>query len=516
MSSPSSPLSPSSRLSEAEEAPGIVRAYHYRCRSAVRAARHCPRQDLLAVATEDDRLVLLRLGHKSKTVQKLFTIGGDSGERRGKGSSTFLSSSSAAASASSSSSIESPITALAWRPDGKTLALGHEDGAFSVYHIEAKSKVRVPKASKPHSDRVTCLYWTDCAEIDAAEDRQRHNGKMGVMTDDENFMYDGDLAIYFNEYINETSSDSGLREARLNVRQFGLGPSEEGRIRRINAAPALPPSLSSSADGASSGGAGGSGFMSGFRSGGGNFQGNKAGPGLSHDVNQPLTVLASGDSAGVVTLSAYGFFPIGCVDLSGAFSPGVGEDYAAFGNPTVCNISLTSDISILTVTLRSRIEDRSSASKSELQEGSSLFRYHVTTVKTDLLWERRWEISEVALHFGVIGELIEHMSASLKRMEQRWDESVRGVRTKFESLRKVLSTHDRVPAPRAEVGFSHPLRLLRLFAFYCRASSSCAALFCFLVVRILTSLKPCSNHLCAQTGLFENKLTRLRSFSCCC
>ena len=67
--------------------PGIVRAYHYRCRSAVRAARHCPRQDLLAVSTQDDRLVVLRLGHKSKTVQKLFTVGraavsGGGGEER--------------------------------------------------------------------------------------------------------------------------------------------------------------------------------------------------------------------------------------------------------------------------------------------------------------------------------------------------------------------------------------------------------------------------------------------------
>ena len=57
----------------------------------------------------------------------------------------------------------------------------------------------------------------------------------------------------------------------------------------------------------------------------------------------------------------------------------------------------------------------------------------------------------MALHFGIIGELLEHMSATLQRMEQRWNEAQRGMRTKFEALRKVLSTHDRVPAPRGEL-----------------------------------------------------------------
>ena len=41
--------------------------------------------------------------------------------------------------------------------------------------------------------------------------------------------------------------------------------------------------------------------------------------GVSERDHQSLEVLVSGDQSGVITLSAYGYFPIGCIDLSGAF-----------------------------------------------------------------------------------------------------------------------------------------------------------------------------------------------------
>lgn len=68
----------------------------------IKIATWCPTMDLLALATADGQLCLHRLNW-----QRLWAI-----------------------------SPESTVTSLCWRPDGKVLACGHEDGFISLLNVE--------------------------------------------------------------------------------------------------------------------------------------------------------------------------------------------------------------------------------------------------------------------------------------------------------------------------------------------------------------------------------------------
>ena len=113
-------------------------------------------------------------------------------------------------------------------------------------------------------------------------------------------------------------------------------------------------------------------------------------------------ILVSGDSSGVVTLSAYGFFPVGCIDLSAAF-----ESYSippskstksnskvSLSRPTVTNVSLSPDLQILSVVLRAKILDAESNDRNPDKDGTkeTLYRYHLVIIDTSLLWTRRKEL----------------------------------------------------------------------------------------------------------------------------
>lgn len=68
----------------------------------IKIATWCPTMDLLALATADGQLCLHRLNW-----QRLWAT-----------------------------SPESTVTSLCWRPDGKVLACGHEDGFISLLNVE--------------------------------------------------------------------------------------------------------------------------------------------------------------------------------------------------------------------------------------------------------------------------------------------------------------------------------------------------------------------------------------------
>lgn len=68
----------------------------------IKIATWCPTMDLLALSTADGQLCLHRLNW-----QRLWAV-----------------------------SPESPVTSLCWRPDGKVLACGYEDGYISLLDVE--------------------------------------------------------------------------------------------------------------------------------------------------------------------------------------------------------------------------------------------------------------------------------------------------------------------------------------------------------------------------------------------
>ncbi|KAA8515340.1 hypothetical protein F0562_018430 [Nyssa sinensis] len=110
--------------------------------SQIKIAEWNPEKDLLAMVTEDSKILLHRFNW-----QRLWTI--------------------------------SPgrcITSLCWRPDGKALAVGLEDGTVSLHDVENGKLLR---SIKSHTVAVVCLNWEedgqqigdDIGNISTYEDR---------------------------------------------------------------------------------------------------------------------------------------------------------------------------------------------------------------------------------------------------------------------------------------------------------------------------------------------------------
>lgn len=92
--------------------------------SQIRIAEWNPEKDLLAMVTEDSKILLHRFNW-----QRLWTI-----------------------------SPGKCVTSLCWRPDGKAIAVGLEDGSVSLHNVENGKLLR---SMKSHSVAVVCLNWEE-------------------------------------------------------------------------------------------------------------------------------------------------------------------------------------------------------------------------------------------------------------------------------------------------------------------------------------------------------------------
>lgn len=95
--------------------------------SQIKIAEWNPEKDLLAMVTEDSKILLHRFNW-----QRLWTI-----------------------------SPGKCITSLCWRPDGKAVAVGLEDGTISLHDVENGKLLR---SMKTHTAAVVCLNWQEDAE----------------------------------------------------------------------------------------------------------------------------------------------------------------------------------------------------------------------------------------------------------------------------------------------------------------------------------------------------------------
>ncbi|XP_021854007.1 anaphase-promoting complex subunit 4 isoform X1 [Spinacia oleracea] len=96
--------------------------------SQIKLAEWNPEKDLLAMVTEDSKIILHRFNW-----QRLWTI-----------------------------SPGKCITSLCWRPDGKAVAVGLEDGTISLHDVENGKLLR---SVKSHSVAVICLNWEEDDEL---------------------------------------------------------------------------------------------------------------------------------------------------------------------------------------------------------------------------------------------------------------------------------------------------------------------------------------------------------------
>lgn len=96
----------------------------------------CKNMDLLAVATQDDKLVVHRLSW-----QKLWEVELDPPED---------------GPVDSAGNALSSITALAWRPDGKLIAVGQSHGGITLFEVEDGKKV---SSCQYHAGSISTMAW---------------------------------------------------------------------------------------------------------------------------------------------------------------------------------------------------------------------------------------------------------------------------------------------------------------------------------------------------------------------
>jgi WD40 repeat protein len=87
----------------------------------------CPTMDLIAVLSSENVIHV----HRFLTWQKLYTITNDDTKIK--------------------------FTSFSWRPDGKVMAVGSEDGAIQLYNIENGELIH--KNSTMHNASITCIQW---------------------------------------------------------------------------------------------------------------------------------------------------------------------------------------------------------------------------------------------------------------------------------------------------------------------------------------------------------------------
>ncbi|XP_010436458.1 PREDICTED: anaphase-promoting complex subunit 4-like [Camelina sativa] len=90
----------------------------------IKIAEWNPEKDLLAMVTVDSKILLHRFNW-----QRLWTV-----------------------------SPGKPVTSLCWRPDGKAIAVGLEDGTIALHDVENGKLLR---SLKPHTVAVVCLNWEE-------------------------------------------------------------------------------------------------------------------------------------------------------------------------------------------------------------------------------------------------------------------------------------------------------------------------------------------------------------------
>lgn len=183
--------------------------------SQIKIADWNPEKDLLALVTEDSKILLHRFNW-----QRLWTI--------------------------------SPgrcITSLCWRPDGKAIAVGLEDGTVSLHDVENGKLLR---SIKSHTAAVVCLNWeedgqptgNECGNISAYKDRTsrffppapRVPRMPGLVSGDAGFMDDSEDS--FRELSNSSHQRfnilcSGDKGGSICFSIFGIFPIGKINIHNI-------------------------------------------------------------------------------------------------------------------------------------------------------------------------------------------------------------------------------------------------------------------------------------------
>ncbi|XP_031478625.1 anaphase-promoting complex subunit 4 [Nymphaea colorata] len=314
--------------------------------SEIKLAEWNPEKDLLAMVTEESKIVLHRFNW-----QRLWIT-----------------------------SLGKPITAICWRPDGKVLAIGLEDGSVSLHDVESG---KVLKQVKLHIAAIVCLKWE-------VEDQT------GESVGDENrnmFRYEDRTSRFFPpapripRISGVGSGDPGSMENNEDSSQELLNFS----LQRFNL------------------------LCSGDKDGSVCF---------SIFGIFPIGRINIGD---FVVHTGHQHKKYTC----------------NLANASIQKIALSKDLSHLELLCFGELVNRDSLSEeaSCLYKGSTQNGLHYLQVNTSIFCERKNELHQVAQQASNILELIEVVRFSLSLMHKQWSEVLTIFHEKFRSLSSLIVDH---------------------------------------------------------------------------
>ncbi len=267
------------------------------------------------------------------------------------------------------------VTCIVWGVKGKVMAFGGTDGSVAIYSVETGQAVHRPLVSQPRGYRIISMHWVFSRE-----------GERG-----------GAGAVHARRY------SKGVPRSVLSKR-----PATSG---------------------------------SGLATYGGDNDSFRH----SHLVfetadtlgvyTDKYNVLVFGDAASNVTFSAFGFFPVGCVDLSGAFETITTDSGAPLklSLPEIDHVALSSNFKFVSCIMRSRVLHNGAG-----DAASDDVRYHFLVVDTGVLAKKQREITFLSRQSAIVGALLLRVEEALRKMESLWRQGVKLFLSKIKELRELL------------------------------------------------------------------------------
>ncbi|KAK6932482.1 Anaphase-promoting complex subunit 4, WD40 domain [Dillenia turbinata] len=339
--------------------------------SQIKIAEWNPEKDLLAMVTEDSKIVLHRFNW-----QRLWTI-----------------------------SPGKCVTSLCWRPDGKVIAAGLEDGAISLHDVENGKLLR---RTKSHAAAVVCLNWEEegqllsnqdeYSNVSAYEDRTsrffppapRVPRMPGLVSGDASFTDDGEdsfLQLSNSSHQRFNMLCSGDKKGIICFSIFGIFPIAELNIHKVSLSTPLM--------------------------------------GIQHAC-QLL-------SASIYKLKSQLLFYSKLTVVTFGFCP---------------QVALSKDLShLLLICSGQLVEDKLGKMHTA---GCGLNGLQCLVLDTSIFLKRKNELHQVAQQASNIEDLTEVIRVSLSSMYKQWSDSMRVFHEKFDSLSNLIVDHGLDSSPQEE------------------------------------------------------------------
>ncbi|KAH7444281.1 hypothetical protein KP509_02G071700 [Ceratopteris richardii] len=318
-----------------------------------------PEKDLLAMVTKDQQLIMHRFNW-----QRLWAV-----------------------------SPEVRVTSLCWRPDGKALAVGHEDGTISLHDVENGNIIR---QTVTHHCPVECLAWVEEKE-------------MAQTAADDLFVYEDRTPRFFPPPPKSPAMPGAAPAFDIS----GAVGSMEDPNSPMDAKTALKAS------------------------------------------HQQINILCSGDRNGTICLNIFGVFLIGRVDVSELDISTCKHEKDAtkdssyrLHDPFILKVSLSENLHHLSVLCTGKLVSSHFEERKTNQEAA----YGVFSLKinTALIGCRSKELHQVALQVSSIEELLEVLQVSMNVMQKVWSDAHTSFREKFKGLSQLLREHGSHANPQEE------------------------------------------------------------------